>query len=284
MGSTSLPSTGINSTSVSVFDDLAALINTIKSAAAGSGDDITFSGAELEYVLFGSNSEIANQLYVFCALYLVRLLLDIPAILSNAEVQSLAAASTFGYPVVMILEILAEPLAETIVLVNGGSVNLVPTTIFLTPTGLPKLITQLISICSFTTAQTEAIQGELVSAFGATQDDYNYQKTLNDYQSSGGGGSGSAYLTGLTSLTYREYCFILMLLTVTKEQQMGRLSNLIQMESLYYYKTKGASYVFDLRNAFTFIEAETNISVKQMLPSLADSSLFTIDRKHYRGY
>lgn len=278
--SSTLPKQNVNSSSVSVFDDLSALIDTIKSAAAGSGDDITFSGAELEYVLYGSNSEVANQLYAFCALYLMRLLMDIPAVLCNAEVQSLAAASTFGYPVVMVLMILVEPLAETILLVNGGEVSFYSYTIYLTPSGLPQLIQQLVSVCKLTTAQQESVKGDLVSAFGSTVDDYDYQKTLNDFQSSGGGGSGSSF----TKFNYREYCFFLLLLTVTKEQQMARLSNLIQMETLSYYKTKGASYTFNLQNSYTYLYVDANISVKQMLPSLANSSLFTIDRKHYRGY
>lgn len=278
--SSTLPKQSVNSSSITVFDDLAALIDTIKSASAGSGDDIAFSGAELEYVLYGSNSEVANQLYTFVALYLMRLLMDIPAVLANAEVQSLAAASTFGYPVVMVLMILAEPLAETVLLVNGGEVSFYSYTIYLTPSGLPQLIQQLVSICKLTTDQQEAVKGKLVSAFGSTVDGYDYQKTLNDFQSSGGGGSGSSFM----KFNYREYCFFLLLLTVTKEQQMARLSNLIQMETLSYYKTKGAAYTFNLKNSYTYLSVDANISVKQMLPSLADSSLFTIDRKHYRGY
>jgi uncharacterized coiled-coil DUF342 family protein len=278
--SSALPKQDINSSSVSVFDDLAALIDTIKFAAAGSGDDITFSGAELEYVLYGSNSEVANQLYTFVALYLMRLLMDIPAVLDNGEVQILATASSFGYPVVMLLMILAEPLAETVLLANGGDVSFYPYTIYLTPSGLPQLIQQLVSICKLTTDQQEAVKGKLVSAFGATMDDYDYQKTLYDFEASGGGGSGSSFM----NFNYREYCFFLLLLTVTKEQQMARLSNLIQMETLSYYKTKGASYTFNLKNSYTYLSVDANVSVKQILPSLADSSLFTIDRKHYRGY
>lgn len=291
----SLPTTNVPTSGVPVFDDLVALIDTIKKAANGTGDDITFSGAELEYILYGSNSEVANQMYTFCALYLFKLLVDIPAVLTNAEVQSMAAASTFGYPVVMALEILAEPLAETILLVNGEKVALSPFNLYLTPSGLPSLLESIISVCKFTQEQKKDMSGKLLSAFHQTEDDYNYQKTLNDFnrdskKSDGvvnkvvNTATGSKYLKGLFNLDYREYCFLIMLLTVTTEQQLGRLSNLIQMESLHYYKTQGASYDFDLRNAYTFLSAEANVSVKQMLPSLADSSLFTITRKHYRGY
>lgn len=285
LGASELPKQNVTSSSYTVFDDLSVLIDTIRTAAEGSGDDLTFSGAELEYVLYGSNSEVSNQLYTFCALYLLRLLVDIPAVLGNAEVQSLAAASTFGYPIVMTLIILAEPLAETVLLVNGADISFYSFTIYLTPSGLPKLIEKLVSVCKLTTEQKDSVKGGLVNAFGATVDDYDYQKTLNDMAS---GGSvepqHSDYVKDLGAFNYREYSFFLLLLTVTKEQQVARLSNLIQMETLNYYKSKGASYTFDLKNSYTYIGVESNVSVKQILPSLANSSLFKITRKHYRGY
>lgn len=269
------------SSSLTIVDDLVVLIDQIKSASKGSGSDYTFCGAELEYVLFGSNSEVANQMYTFVSMYLVRLLLDIPAVLCNAEVQSLAASSTLAYPVVMILEILVEPLVDTVLLVNGAPIDLYKTQIYLTPTGLPKLLQELTPLLKgMSEADKNRIGTEVAGAFGITKDDYNYQQTLQKYS----GNTSTPKSPDLFKFNYREYCFLILLLTVTKEQQMARLSNLIQMETLNYYKNKGVSYTFDLSNAFTFVVAEANVSVKQMLPSLADSSLFTITRKQYRGY
>lgn len=297
LSSSSLPDQGIAQDNVTHFGDLAALIDAISSFASGTGDDITFSGAELEYVLFGSNSEIANQLYVFCSLYLFRLIMDIIPVLTDPEIQSLATASTFGYPVVMALVILAEPLADTILLVNGGEVPFWETDIYLSPSGLPGLIENLVSICRFTTEQKESIKGDLVNAFGATGDDYDYQSKLNSWQAekknnpapSSGGESKlkkgfSNFVNGLISFDYRQYCFLMMLITVGKDEQVARVSNLIQMETLYYYQQKGVSYTFDLRNSYTFLDATANVNIKQFLPSLTDSSLFRIDRRSFRGY
>lgn len=289
---TSLPQQNINGIKTDPFANLAALIDAITSYASGTGDDITFSGAELEYVLFGSNSEIANQLYVFCALYLFRTILDIFPVLGDPEIQSLAAASTFGYPVVMILVILAEGLADSILLVNGGDVALWKTDIYLSPSGLPGLIESLISVCKFSTDQQEQIKSKMVNAFGASDDDYDYQRTMKSWEEkkTSGGEQGdlkkgvSKYLNGLISFNYKQYCFIFLLLTVTNEQQVARISNLVQMESLYHYQQEEASFTFDLRKSYTHINAKANISVKQMLPSLIDSSLFTINRECFRGY
>lgn len=281
LGRTSLPDQGIPASSLSVFDDLAAAINAIQGWAAETGDDLTFSGAELEYILYGSKTEISNQIYTFFALYLLRLMLDVIPVTKNPEVQSLAMASTFGYPVVMALEILAEPLVDTVLLVNGAEVPLIEETIYLTPSGLPKLLEGLQSVVNFTPENKAQLQTALVGAFDATDDDYNYQHTLNENK-------GISVMEGIQKLTkfnYREYCFMLMLLTVKKEQQLARLKNLIQMETYYHYKeVKKTSYLFDMRNSYTFLHTKVSGSVKQMLPSMLDSARFRIQREQYRGY
>lgn len=274
----SLPSK-MKTTSVTMIDDLIVLVNQIRAAASGTGSDYTFCGAELEYVLFGSNSEVGNQLYAFVALYILRLILNIPAILLNSEVQSMAASSTLAYPVVILLEILVEPLIDTILLVNGASIDIYKTKIYLTPTGIIEVIEELFSIIDLTSEQKESIGKEVKDGFGVVKDDYDYQQKLKEKS-----GKKPRETPDLFEFDYREYCFIILLLTVTKEQQMARLSNLIQMETLNYYKSTGASYTFDLRNAYSFVSTETDASVKQILPSLADSSLFNVKRNQHRGY
>jgi len=83
---------------------------------------------------------------------------------------------------------------------------------------------------------------------------------------------------------YKDYCLVLLLLTVTKEQQVARLANLIQMETLCYYENQEKDYTFDLRKSYSYLYAQVDANVVQMMPSLADSSLFTVERDHYRGY
>lgn len=281
LNASSLNVKGVSS-NLTVVDDIVVLIQQIKSAASGTGSDLTFSGAELEYVLFGSNSEVANQMYTFVCIYLLRLLLNMPLVFSNPEVQSIATASTLGYPVIMILVTFVEPLIDTVMLVNGLKIPFIKTSVYMTPSGIVKLIPDLLPLCKMMTqSEKDAMESNLSETFGIAKDDYNYQKTLQKYD-------GSATSTKTPSkffeFTYREYCFFLLLLTVTDKQQVGRLQNLIQMETLYYYQNKGVNYTFDLRKSYTYIEVDANVTVKQLMPSLIDSSLFTIDRKMYRGY
>ncbi len=281
----------------SAFDDLAVLIETIDNyTRGGTGDDLTFSGAELEYVLYGSNSEVANQLYTFLVIYLIRALADIVPVVTNVEAQSLAAASTFAYPLVMGMIILLEALAETILLANGSEIAFWDTTVFLTPTGLPKLIGELTSVISLTSEQEEELKSGLVNAFGATDDDYDYNKYLNDQQQPPKKEDNkddnknkflenmTGYVKGLLEFNYREYCFLILLLTVEEEQQLARLSNLIQMETLYYYQQEGVEEIFDLRNAYTYLYTKADVQVNQMLPAMIDSDKFRVTREQYRGY
>jgi len=261
-----------------VLGEIVALVNTIVKCMSGTGSDKMFSGAELEYMLFGSSSEVANQLYVFAALYFIRMLSSLPAIMADAEVQALAASATLGYPVVIALYVLLEPLVQTVLLVNGKAQALIPTEVYLSPSGLPSLVQELVWFCKLTVTQSEALTNGMVSAFTESSEDYEYQKEL--YESGSPGQSVSLSL----KFNYKDYCLVLLLLTVTKEQQVARLANLIQMETLCYYENQEKDYTFDLRKSYSYLYAQVDANVVQMMPSLADSSLFTVERDHYRGY
>lgn len=296
LGAKSLPKQPVGSTSLTVIDDFSSAATSLTQKVSG-GDDYTFSGAELEYILFGDDSEILNQTFVFFSLYVVRLLLNIAPVLSNPEIQAIAAASTFGYPVVMLLVILAEPLADTFVLVNGGKVSLLKTFAYISPTGLPRLISAISSIVgtniSASKEKKDKIQADLASAFGASGDDYDYQKKLLEYEQSNpdtGTTSNGKLKEGFSdffALNYRQHCFALMLIFISEAELMGRLSNLIQMETLYYYKEvdKGKSGVtlFDLKKSYTYLNVDATIKVTKMLPTLLASD-FEVDRKLVRGY
>lgn len=269
IGSETLPSQS-TSTNYTVFGTLSALVDSIKNAWEGTGDDYTFSGAELEYILFGSNSEIANQTYVFVALYLFRLLMDVSSITTSEEVTAIASMSTYGYSIIMFLYILAEPLAETILLVNGAEINLTNCPIYLAPSNIGTFINQLVTLCNLTTKEAEEVGSDLQKALGAGTEEIKADEAAEQNE--------------LLNFNYREYCFFLLLLTVTEEQQMARLQNLIQMEGTYYYNELDVSYTFDLSKSYTFIETDVEADISQMLPTLTSSSLFTVSRVLYRGY
>lgn len=258
------------------FGELIGLINTIVESMTGTGKDIMFTGAELEYVMFGSTNEIVNQLYVFVVMYLIRMLSSIPAIMADAEVQSLASAATLGYPVVIALYVLLEPLVQTVLLVNGNEQALIPSEVYLSPSGLPKLVCELVWFCNLTDAESEALSNKMIDA--SVTDRKKYDDNLKKYKAEGKKVGFSL------DFNYKDYCLVVLLLTVTKDRQIARLSNLIQMETLCYYQNQKVKKDFDLSKSFTFLDVNAEVDVNQILPSLIDSSLFSVTRKHYRGY
>ena len=266
--------------SLNPFNNLGAMITKLKELMNNTGSDLAFTGAELEYILFGSNSEIANQMYVFIVLYLIRLVSNIPSIMSNPEVQGLAAAATFGYPIVIGLYIILEPLVQTVLLVNGRDQEFLPTSVYLSPTGLPKLVSELVSFCKFTDAEAKELGGSMVEGISKSQGDYDYQKKLAEYEFS----ETNANLKSLFELDYREYCMILLLLTVEQGTMLARVANVIQTETLHHYQQKDKGFVFNLKKSYTYVCADVNASFGQVMPTLIDSSVFTIDRQNYRGY
>lgn len=275
-----LPDQGVI-TNAPVIGSLAALISQINALKNGTGDDYAFSGAELEYIMFGSYSEIANQMYTFLGIYLLRLVLDIVPVTSNAEVQAMAAATTIGYGVVMALVIFLEPLCDTVILVNGGKIPIWKSQIYLTPSGIPSLIVSFANCISFNASQKEKLKNNLLGAIKASKEDYEYQETLAENAFTGTQEPTNKYLKGLLKMDYRQYCFLIMAVLVTDEQQIARFSNIVQMES--YWHNRG-SYNFDLRKSYTYLNTSINMSFKQTMAGLLDESVLTTNLVQYRGY
>lgn len=280
--------------SVPIFGGITALIDTISTwAGNSSGKDLAFSGAEVEYIMFGSNSEAANQLYAFCLLYIIRVLCSISAISANVEVQALAAATTLGYPVVMGLYYVLEPLVQTVLLANGSAQSLIPTTVYLAPSGIPSLIEELVNFCNLSEATSESITKGIEDAVVEAEKKDEYTKKMGDHKISTtkkpttqkpGEKLASDYKKSLLKFEYRDYCFVIIMLLVSNDERYDRLMNLIQMECTNYYVNQKATYIFDLKKAYTFLDVDVNATVNQMLPTLIESSKFTVNREHYRGY
>lgn len=268
---------------IPVVGSVLGLVETIRKYMDDGGKDKAFYGAELEYMLYGSNSEVANQLYVFCAIYLVRVLLCAGSIQANAEVQALAASTTLGYPVVMALYHFLEPLVQTILLVNGSNQELVPTTIYLSPSGLPKLVAELIHFCKLTEAKSESITKGMLEASDVDMDQYKAQLEVEKGKVSASSSLGNK-IGSFLKFSYREYCMVMMLLTVQPETRLQRLMNLIQTEGTYYYLENDAGVDFNLKNCYTYLELKVDADLNQIMPSLLDSSFFSVTREQYRGY
>lgn len=282
---------------IPVAEELAELIALITDAVSGaeSNKAYTFSGAELEYMLYGSRSEIANQTFVFFALYLLRFLLDIGPVLADSEVQALAGASTLGAPAVLAIFLIAEPLTDALLLVNGSEVGLIKSDVNISPSGFPKLLAKFIKTVALTAETKEKLEKEAVKAFKAK--DADYEKKLKEAtekekkkveadppKSDFSKGIGN-WLDSLLEFNYREYCFMLVFLLISSDLCVSRLENLVQMETTYYYKVyEEDEKTFDLKKSYTFLKGTMDGKVNQLLPSLIKPELFNTSQEIYRGY
>lgn len=116
-----------------------------------------FVGAEQEYLINGKNSEIKNQLLTFLEIYALRLICDIVPIVTSSEVNAMAACcGPFAF-IIYALEILFDPLVDTLLLTSGGSVALIKTQPFLVPSGISSLVGAVTNL-ALTNAQIASVQ------------------------------------------------------------------------------------------------------------------------------
>ena len=256
-----------------------------------------FVGAELEYIIGGSKSEIANQSKVFMFLWGTRILLDLIPVLSNAELQtifgSLNAIPVLGTAVAVIAEvvvILAEPLIDTYVLVNGSEVPLIKSKIYLSPSGIPSLIETMTTLALSQTTKNKitnkAQKWTGVDETAPKPIEADKDKPLVD---------GDKWKEDVFSLNYTEHLLLLMTLFGNQETYLKRLGDLIQTEmtqrnlvnnTTIQQDVTGEYYDFDLDEAYTAVRVQATGSVVQVLPipSLSTSSMLRFDRIIYRGY
>jgi hypothetical protein len=226
----------------------------IVAGAEASGTSKAFSGAELEYVIFGSNSEIANQVYAFFALYVLRLVFDAAPVMLSAEVARMAAASAFAAPFVYLAVMLAEPLTDVLLLAGKGSVPMIKTSLHLTPSGVVPFALAALDLNAG--GSKEALE----RAFGVE---------INGVPSA----------AGLLGLNYRDHCFIYLFTSVSKSRQYERLARVVQMEADNHYSK--LSIKFDLREAYTFVNGHAQADFRSVISLAAP---FSARRVQQRGY
>lgn len=265
---------------------LASLIEGLKALAGDSGTvNKNFSGAELEYILWGTSSEIGNQTMQFMALYLLRLLLNLPTVLTNQEVQSYAAVAGPCAPVIWIIFCFAEPLADTMVLVNGGEIPVIKSDPYLTVGGIPDLIQEFTNI-KFNDENIEKIEGKVSEISG-----FSIYQTNKDRHE-----ADTSYAENLMKLDYTQYSLLMMLVFASEDTCLLRLSDLIQTESTAYRldpahvslsdRVLGTQKDFSIDESYTSLKVTASGSLVQLLPvpALSAASVFRVEREIYRGY
>ncbi|MBQ7132694.1 MAG: hypothetical protein IJO29_08980 [Oscillospiraceae bacterium] len=243
----------------------------------GAKDDDMFVGAELEYILGGTSSELVNQAIGFFDIYFLRLLINLPTVLLDGEVATMAASCTIASWVVYLLVIIAEPFLDTVLIVNTprGEDCPVPAVklegAYCTPSGIVDYISAL---------------GELTLG-GPLEDLLNEQ--LGDV--SGGTNSSQASasdfgfdVSNLIQMDYQTYMFISILFTVERKDVVERFAKLAALEAMTYYERNGGT-AFSMDNAYAAVNAECSVELESVLGFLNfDSSVLQTKFTRTRGY
>ena len=228
-----------------------AASNYLKSEI-GSGSDKMFRGAELEYILAGTPSELMNQTVVFMQIYFLRLLVDLVPVFTDPNVATMATAATIACWAVYLIVAFAEPLCDTVLLVNGSEdVYFIKRTCYLTGLGLPKFAEHLATVATKKANIKQAALNSFNSLTEGKLDKYKDPK--------------AEFLGGILKMDYATHVLLILMFTTTTDDMLRRLANIAQLEASYYYDQQGADFDFDIRKAYTSISSETEITFSSFL-------------------
>ena len=261
----------------------------------------SFSGAELEYMIGGKPEEIKNQESTFWDLYILRLVsTDLLSIFLNQSFMNTAAAffDSAALAVVgviyVVAVILAEPLLDCFILVNGGEEPMLfKKTIYLTPEGLPELITDL---AKCPTKGEENIADFLRTQAESMEDKPSYHQGEGESAAVPRETVMNEYGEGFLKKDYQEHLLFYMLLFGSKKTYLKRFQDIITMEHTQYNHQEASSETrvtgsypsFDIDCAYTMVRADVTGTVRPILPVpssiLPNQSPFSIHQIIYRGY
>lgn len=246
---------------------VAAVIQLIADMANGGSDEM-FKGAELEYIVAGTQSELMNQAITFMDIYFIRMILDIPAVLTDPNVTSMAALFNIASWVILIIVIIGEPLVDTILLVNGMSVPIVKTSCYLTPIGIGKLLAKAGSESPICKQLSQSTLGQI--PVESVPDSVPFTDPSD-----------------FLNTSYQTYCLLIIMFGLSEEEILERFSDIVQLEAAMYYKNTDES-VFDLDEAYTTLETSSTFTFNSLFNFIdvgdSGSGLFTKTLTREHGY
>lgn len=260
--------------------------------ATSPNQGYAFYGAETEYIINGNLSETSNQSSVFNTIYLLRLVYNIVGVATNGEVATLAGeagAATFGIgtAVVYILYFIAEPFVDTLILVNSGSIPIIKTKVYLTPSGIPDLISAFLSLSLDEAQKNTAYQKVVkVATLGEASDKFaeNYADAISSGIKDPDLETGNKF-TETWEFDYTKTLIIVMTLFTSTDKMVNRLADIIQMEASYNAKATGiARYTFDLDQSYTYLRASGTFEANEFIKISNGTGLNSKERVVYRGY
>lgn len=252
---------------------------------SGLDKGYTFNGAETEYILGGKTDEFDNQRKAFWGVLAMRMISDIGCVLSDPTVLSVisgAAAVSFGILgiVVGIAWIYLEAFVDTVILVNKGSVPILKTTAYLTPSGILPLIGK-VSKLKLNESQKESVFDGVTNLCNKMEVDLEYDN-YKDYSTAAA--ENDKKLSNLFDVDYTKALWVLMLFWKT-DTLCERLADIIQMEATYYYtETKEKDFVFNLDKSYTYLRASGSFTSNVFIKVGDDDTLTSSNRVIYNGY
>lgn len=226
-----------------------------------SGTDKMFRGAELEYILAGTPSEIMNQAVVFMQIYFLRLLLDLVPVFTDPAVTSMAASASIACWAVYLIEAFAEPLCDTVLLVNGSEdVCFIKRSCYLTPTGADELVNALSKIVTDNETVKNSFKDSLSGQFGTKVSEFSQ---------------------GILKMGYDTHCMLILMFTTTTDDMLRRLANIAQLEANYHYAQNGASFTFDVTNAYTGISAYADVEFDSFIKIFQTNNSSSLVKKEF---
>lgn len=237
----------------------------------GSRNDTCFEKADVEYILYGSNSEILNQENVFLWILAMRMLCNIPALLSNEMVMDVV-----------------EGLCESIV---GAIVGIIILLVVLT---LEAWLDMLFMICGKDEVDIIKLTGYLtIDSQGGINEDFKkkVENLINGVELSEGKSENKQskvekYGKGLLQWGYKDHLFLMLTLFVPSKTIYARSADLIEMQMKRQKAISGED--FKLSEMATYVRIESTVTYKPLLPvpiipGLNDEGL-KIKNIHYSGY
>lgn len=258
-------------------------------------DNDMFYGAELEYLLAGTSSEVDNQIAVFSYMYILRILFDLGPILQDAELSAIcetlnAATYGIGGTVVRVLAIAAEPYLDMLILVNGGSEVFLKNQIYLSPTGITTFIKDLSNALDLSKQGQENLKAELeykangqIDKLKDSMDKLSKKANLPKKEPVGNEGLKEDKGKTWFKMDYKEHAILLLMCANDPNDVVARIQNLIQTEGAKNYRT---SFDFELDKTYTYIKSTVSGVLNPMLPAekLTENGLFSFKNTQYTGY
>ncbi len=244
-----------------------------------------FDQADLEYIYAGGTNEIKNQEVVFNAMFALRVLCNIPAILSDQtlmEVVSGLSATIIGiiFAVILVVAILmVEAYTDMLFLVfeDGGKVDIIKFTGYynLEGEGIDDAMDHLENMAKdkFGPYQEAMQSGKSSETQQGTEKIEKKEEKSFDQK----------YAEGLLKWSYKDHMFFMLELFKGSDVMYGRIANLTEMRM-----RQDGNSSFSLGETATYIRVESEPTYTPLLPIPSypglNSSKIKISNLHYCGY